>query len=119
MEAGARVGDEDYTGGAVSSAGDVDNDGQDDILVGGPYYDGGQDGPVYGRAYLVLGASLGSTTEIDLTDADYFFTGEVKSDYSGRAVSSAGDVDGDGRDDILVGAIDDTSGKAYLIFSGL
>ena len=77
-----------------------------------------------GKAYLILGASLGTTSEIDLSLADYSFVGEEASDGAGISVSSAGDVDGDGLDDLLVGAHgnDDggsAAGKTYLILSGL
>jgi hypothetical protein len=108
----------DAAGWSVSSAGDVDGDDLDDLLVGAPYNNDG--GTSAGKAYLILGASLGSTSEIDLSDADYSFVGEDEPDYSGRAVSSAGDVDGDGLDDLLVGAPFNNdrgtaTGKAYLI----
>ena len=67
---------------------------------------------------------MGNNSTIDLSLADYSFAGENTDDWAGGAVSSAGDVDGDGLDDIVVGAKgnDDggyLSGKAYLIFSGL
>ena len=98
----------------------VDGDGRDDILLGVYLNDDGGDGA--GKAYLFLGASLGGDTTIDLADADYSFVGEAEGDYAGISVSSAGDVDGDGLDDILIGAFinDDggkDSGKAYLILS--
>ena len=51
----------------------------------------------------MLGASLGSTTEISLSDADTKIMGETSFDESGWSVSSAGDVDGDGLDDVLIG----------------
>ena len=108
----------DAAGWSVSSAGNVDGDGRDDILVGAPY--NGDGGSSAGKTYLILGASLGSSSEIDLSDADYSFVGENAYDYAGRAVSSAGDVDGDGLDDLLVGApfngdSGTYAGKAYLI----
>jgi hypothetical protein len=108
----------DNSGVDVSSAGDVDGDGLDDILVGASTNDGG--GSDSGRAYVVLGSSLGISPEIDLSDADHSFVGENAGDYAGFAVSTAGDVDGDGLDDILVGAYgnDDGgsfAGKAYLV----
>jgi hypothetical protein len=82
--------------------------------------DGGDDA---GKAYLILGASLGSTSEIDLSHADCSFVGEDSGNYAGWSVSSAGDVDGDGLDDLLVGAHHNedggvNAGKAYLILGG-
>ena len=49
-----------------------------------------------GKAYLILGASLGATSSIDLSQADYTFAGEQIDDNAGYSVSGAGDVDGDG-----------------------
>ena len=108
----------DHAGWSVSSAGDVDGDGLDDLLVGAHYANDG--GAYAGKAYLVLGASLGADREVGLADADYAFTGEAAGDYAGRSVSSAGDVDGDGLDDIIVGAPSNDeggeyAGKAYLV----
>jgi len=61
---------------------------------------------------------------IDLSNADFEFIGENSGDYAGRSVSPAGDVDGDGLDDLFVGAWGNaeggiSAGKAYLIFSQL
>ena len=105
-------------GSSVSSAGDVDGDGLDDILIGAPmtsineYADG--------VTYLVLGSQLTTNSEFDLSNAQYIFTGENVVDYSGARVASAGDVDGDGLDDIMIASYyDDTNasqaGAAYLI----
>lgn len=107
-----------YAGWRVSGAGDVDGDGLDDILVGAHLHDGG--GTNSGKAYLILGSSLGASSTIRLSDADYSFVGEYAGDYAGYHASGAGDVDGDGLDDILLGSIHsdaggDNAGKAYLI----
>jgi len=108
----------DESGSSVSSAGDVDGDGFPDILIGAKYSDDGGSGA--GKAYLLLGASVLAGGLFDLSDADAMFVGEAASDEAGRRVSPAGDVDGDGLADFLIGAIgnDDggsSAGKAYLL----
>ena len=94
---------QDYAGEAVAGAGDVNDDGYDDLLVGARGTDGV--GSSAGSAYLVMGpvtaGSLGDHSEL---------TGVARGDYAGWAVGAAGDVDGDGNDDILVGAVAEDSG---------
>jgi len=108
----------DMAGFSMSSAGDVDDDGLDDLLIGAYGNDDG--GSSAGKVYLILGSSLGSTSTIDLSAADYSFTGESSTNYAGFSVSSAGDVDNDGMGDILIGAYGNGSlgGQAYLILGG-
>lgn len=102
-------------GGSVASAGDVNADGYADLLVGARYRSVGA--AYTGTAYLVLGPVVG---EISLSLADGTYTGEDAYDIAGRVVAGAGDVDGDGYDDVLVGASADTggslSGTTYLIY---
>jgi hypothetical protein len=71
-----------------------------------------------------LGSSPGASPTIDLSSADYSFVGESAYDRAGSSVSRAGDVDGDGLDDLLIGARSNdnggnNAGKAYLILSHL
>ena len=96
----------------VAGAGDVNGDGYDDLLVGALQNDdAGNDA---GKVYLYLGSADG------ITDTNYMtLTGPVDSQF-GTAVAGAGDVNGDGYADILVGAdVADTdiltnTGSAYL-----
>ena len=106
---------EDLAGHTVSGAGDVNGDGRGDVLIGAHGHDTG--GGLAGAAYLVLGPINGATA---LSDADVRFVGEAANDHAGSALSSAGDVDGDGLDEFLIGAYGNdtggsTAGAAYLL----
>ena len=114
--------DYDYAGVSVSSAGDINNDGLDDLIVGAP----GAGGEIYpGAAYVIFGKAGTTRSDIDVTSLSatdgFRITGEAGYDYAGYAVSGAGDVNGDGFDDILIGAhLNDSAGNnagaAYIIF---
>ncbi len=106
----------DNAGWSVNPAGDVDDDGLADVIIGAPYDD--DNGFNSGAAYLILGASLTEPGDFDLAEADYKFVGEDAWDLAGYSVSGMGDVDGDGRDDLLIGANGaDDVGIAYLILA--
>ncbi len=99
----------DYSGRAVSSAGDVNGDGFDDLLIGAVEADAASNAKnAAGESYLLFGkANWSSTPSIDfasLGTAGVTLFGADAVDYSGRAVSGAGDVNGDGFDDLLIGA---------------
>jgi hypothetical protein len=118
----------DLSGSSVSSAGDVNGDGLADLIVGA--YNGAPDAgrAQAGRSYVVFGKT--GTAAVDLnsiaqgTDTGGFvINGESGSDYSGYSVSSAGDVNGDGLADLIVGAYESSSspagtaaGRSYVVF---
>jgi hypothetical protein len=112
------VSSDDAAGYSVAGAGDTNGDGIDDVLVGA-YLDG-TGGAGAGAAFLVFGPASG---EIDLGSADVSFLGETAGDDAGAAVAGAGDTDGDGNDDLLVGAYGhdyggSNAGAAYLLLGG-
>jgi len=98
---------DDWTGQSVSGAGDVDGDGFDDILIGATRADGpGHTRVNSGETSLVFGdPSLPATLDLAaLGDAGVTLFGADAGDWSGQGVSGAGDVNGDGLDDVFVGA---------------
>jgi len=114
----------DEAGLSVSSAGDVNGDGFDELIVGAAYGDDG--GAFAGEAYVLFGggggfgASVGGRQVVDLTKLTtaegFVIQGGAEGDHAGRSVSDAGDVDGDGFDDLIVGA--PRAGEAYVLFGG-
>lgn len=105
--------DYDQLGKSVAIVGDVNNDGYDDILMGAPFNDGYATNA--GKAYLILGKASGWVTHGKIAQyADASFRSTTESDEAGYLVSGAGDVNGDGSDDFLIGA--PGKGNAYLLF---
>lgn len=105
----------DGLGYGVSAPGDVNGDGDDDIFLGAPYFDGAASSA--GGAYVFYGPITGDT---DASAADVVVEGERASDMAGMRVESAGDLDGDGLIDLLVGATGSdtsatTAGAVYLL----
>jgi hypothetical protein len=95
---------------------DVNGDGHPDLLGGSFWADDG--GESSGKAWVVLGPATGERT---LADADAQLLGEAAGDYAGHDVASGGDVDGDGTDDLLIGAPlkaeeGEHAGRGYLVY---
>jgi hypothetical protein len=103
-------------GGPISTAGDVDGDGLADITLGcGANDNGGEDA---GMAYVVLGSTLGDYSVPNLIlrdDGDFELFGEDVGQNAGSHVRNAGDVNGDGSDELIVGTWAGAK-KGYLVF---
>ena len=120
---GAAAGDR--LGETVRTVGDFNGDGYDDLIVGAPRNEVGT-ATDQGGAYIIYGgaALAGSTLNLStpLTPAQgLYIRGPVTGDQAGFSVASAGDVNGDGFDDLLIGApLNDSgatdAGTAYLIY---
>ena len=82
---------------AVNSAGDINNDGFGDVIIGAPNYDNAASDE--GAALVFLGSADGLPVE-----PDWVFESTSADAHFGEAVASAGDVNNDGYDDILIGA---------------
>ncbi len=107
---------------AVSAAGDINGDGLGDVIMGSEFVF--LDGDGSGSSYVVFGRTTGFDAQIDLTALDGsngFRLDGASGDYSGSSVSDAGDVNGDGFGDVIIGAqISEqnghNSGTSYVVF---
>ncbi|NBB16576.1 hypothetical protein GVN21_14530 [Caulobacter sp. SLTY] len=109
----------EYVGFSVASAGDINGDGFDDLAVGGR----GSGGT--GGVSIIFGSNAGFAATLSVTDLNgtngFRIAGEAGADHAGRSVSAAGDLNGDGIDDLIIGAPQadpngSSSGAAYVVF---
>jgi hypothetical protein len=108
-----------FSGTSVSGARDINGDHIDDVIIGAPFASPNGNFSA-GQSYVVFGAStIGSGGNIDLSTLDgangFALNGIAGGDYSGNSVSLAGDINGDGIDDIVIGAPEASSGISRFI----
>ena len=114
-----------HLGYSVSSAGDINGDGFDDIIIGDPLA-ASNDQRFTGVSYVVFGKAEDFDATFDLSSLNgsngFVINGISAYDSSGRSVSSAGDVNGDGFDDLIIGASgadpngQSNAGASYVVF---
>ncbi|BAZ49201.1 putative outer membrane adhesin [Nostoc sp. NIES-4103] len=107
----------DALGSSVSSAGDINDDSIDDLIIGAPGAN---------QSYVVFGSSSGFSASLDLSSLDgsngFVINGINAGDALGLSVSSAGDINGDGFDDLIIGAPgadpngEYFAGESYVVF---
>src|SRR5262245_56665977 len=115
---GAAAGDR--SGNSVASLGDINGDGFGDVLIGAPYADGNGRWSS-GISYVVYGNASGTNLDLANFDASQGFR-IIGNFTAGYSVSAAGDVNGDGITDLLIGAPENavggvySSGSTYLVY---
>jgi hypothetical protein len=118
----------DNTGRSVSSAGDINGDGLDDIIIGAHLADPNGKNAA-GVSYVIFGSQTSFPRHLELSNLDgsngFKLNGNNIADYAGISVSGVGDVNGDGIDDLIIGAnkVDlngpgSNSGQSYVVFGG-
>ncbi len=114
------IDEQDQTGFSVSGAGDINGDGLADIIIGSP---GSDVGAILsaGESFVLFGKTDANTIDLAAfaSDDGMRLQGTVEYDDVGYSVSTAGDVDGDGVADIIVGApsANSQAGETYVLFS--
>ncbi len=120
----------DLAGWSVSSAGDLNDDGLDDLLIGATYARAPGDAlyTYAGKSYVIYGSTSlsGSMNLASLGTSGFPIFGADPGDISGWSVSGVGDVNGDGFADSLIGApnadaannLKSDAGESYLLYGG-
>lgn len=114
----------DYSGHSVATAGDVNGDGLADLIISAPFANLSDTRTYAGRSYIVFGKTNTSTVELSSVaggNGGFIINGSCESDRSGISVSAAGDINGDGLADFIVGAgradpVVLNAGSSYVVF---
>jgi hypothetical protein len=117
-------GGQQRAGGVVASVGDLSGDARGDLAVGADYA-GRRSRSQAGRVLIVYARPEPGSLELDeLGEGGLRIDGEAAGDHAGVSIAPAGDVDGDGRDDVLIGAHGADpleradAGAAYVLYGG-
>ena len=115
----------DDSGFSVSTAGDINGDGINDLVIGAPFTDPNGNSNV-GSSYVVFGSNSPLPNPFDLFTLDgsngLVFNGLDTFDSTGFSVNAAGDINDDGVDDLIIGASNanpngnNSAGSSYVIF---
>jgi VCBS repeat-containing protein len=107
---------------SVNSAGDINGDGYDDLIIGVPYASTSGPFSSEGSSYVYFGKADGFNSNINLNELNgsngFSISSTLPNSYVGSSVSHAGDINGDGFDDILVSVPGESNnpGDAYVVF---
>ena len=109
----------DLLGSSVGRAGDINNDGIDDLVIGAAGSSSNK-----GAAYVLFGKTGGfvnidlATIDLSTSGTGFKITGQSSGDYFGCSVGGPGDLNNDGIDDLVIGAggFSSNKGAAYVVF---
>lgn len=114
----------DKLGYSIQKAGDVNGDGIDDMVIGAPFAAAnGEEGA--GKSYVIFGSMTGFTSKLNLeslsVNQGFQISGYFEDGALGFSVNAAGDINNDGIDDLIVGALGDSpaigaEGASYVIY---